>query len=129
MGAAAEVIKGLYQSFAKGDLAGVIGVLDAQISWREADGYPYAGTYVGPDAVRKHVFDRIMGEWSSYTTVPSELIEQGDTVVGLGMYTGTYAATGKTFSAPFAHVWRVRDGRIVFFDQYTDTALVQAVLK
>lgn len=129
MGAAAEVIKGLYQSFAKGDLAGVLGVLDPQVSWREADGYPYAGTYVGPDAVRKHVFERIMGEWSSYTTVPTELVEQGETVVGLGTYTGTYGATGKTFTAPFAHVWRVRGGRIVFFDQYTDTALVQAVLK
>ncbi|MGQ0622053.1 MAG: nuclear transport factor 2 family protein [Panacagrimonas sp.] len=129
MGAAAEVISGLYESFARGDLASVIGVLDPQISWREADGFPYAGTYVGPDAVRKGVFEKIMGEWSSYTTVPSELVEQGETVVGLGIYTGTFAATGKTFRAPFAHVWRVRGGKIVFFDQYTDTALVQQVLK
>lgn len=129
MGAAAEIISGLYKSFAKGDLAGVIGILDPQISWREADGYPYAGTYIGPDAVRKGVFEKIMGEWSSYTTVPTELVEQGETVVGLGIYTGTFAATGKTFTAPFAHVWRVRNGKIVFFDQYTDTALVQAALK
>lgn len=129
MNSAARVVEGLYQAFANKDLAGVIGLLDPEIRWREADGYPYAGIYRGPDAVKAGVFDRIIGEWSSYSTVPTEIIEQGSTVVGLGTYTGTYAATGKTFTCPFAHVWRVRDGRIIDFDQHTDTHLVQQALK
>lgn len=126
---AARVVERLYRAFAEKDLAGVIGLLDPKVHWREADGYPYAGIYEGPEAVKAGVFDRIIGEWSSYTTVPSEIIEQGDTVVGLGTYTGTFKATGKTFSCPFAHVFRVRNGRIVDFDQHTDTALVQQALR
>lgn len=129
MGAAADTVNSLYQFFAKGDLPGVMGVLDPKVHWREADGYPYAGVYIGPEAVQKGVFDRIIGEWSSYTTVPSEVVEQGETVIGLGTYTGTFKATGKTFSCPFAHVFRVRDGKIVYFDQHTDTHLVQQVLR
>lgn len=129
MSAAGRVVEQLYQAFARKDLPGVIALLDPKVRWREADGYPYAGVYHGPEAVKREVFDRIIGEWSSYTTVPSEIIEQGETVVGLGTYTGTYAATGKTFTCPFAHVFRVRNGRIVDFDQHTDTALVQQVLR
>lgn len=129
MGSAAAVVERLYRAFANKDLDGVIGALDPAIRWREADGFPYAGIFHGPAAVKSGVFDRIIGEWSSYTTVPSEIIEQGNTVIGLGIYTGTFAATGKTFSCPFAHVWRVRDGRIVDFDQHTDTHLVQQTLK
>jgi hypothetical protein len=30
-------------------------------------------------------------------------------------------ATGTALSVQFAHVWRWRDGRIVAFQQYTDT--------
>lgn len=129
MGSAAAVVEGLYRSFANKDLPGVIGVLDPKIRWREAEGYPYAGVYHGPEAVKAGVFDRIIGEWSSYTTVPSEIIEQGETVVGLGTYTGTFARTGKTFTCPFAHIWRVRNGKIIDFDQHTDTHLVQQALK
>jgi ketosteroid isomerase-like protein len=129
MASAAAVVEGLYRAFAQKNLDGVIGVLDPKIRWREADGYPYAGLYHGPAAVKAGVFDRIIGEWSSYTTVPAEIIEQGETVVGLGTYTGTFKATGKTFTCPFAHIFRVRDGRIVAFDQHCDTALVQAVLR
>jgi len=129
MGSAAAVVESLYRSFALKDLAGVIGVLDPDIRWREADGYPYAGTYHGPEAVKAGVFDRIVGEWSSYTTVPSEVIEHGETVIGLGTYTGTFAKTGKTFTCPFAHIFRVRGGKIIDFDQHTDTHLVQQALK
>jgi uncharacterized protein len=45
-------------------------------------------------------------------------------VVALGAYAGTYKATGRVMSAPFAHLWTVRDGHIVGFVQYTDTAKV-----
>jgi ketosteroid isomerase-like protein len=129
MGSASAVVERLYRAFANKDLAGVIALLDPEVRWREADGYPYAGIYRGPQAVKAGVFDRIIAEWSSYSTVPSEIVEQGNTVIGLGTYTGTYAGTGKTFSCPFAHVWRVRSGRIIDFDQHTDTYLVQQALK
>lgn len=124
-----DLIQSLYGAFARGDMDGIIAVLDPQVSWREADGYPYAGTYIGPEAVKAGVFLKIGSEWSNYTTVPKEYVTEGETVVAIGTYRGTFKATGKTFTAPFVHVWRVRNGRIVYFDQHTDTALVQAALR
>ena len=41
----------------------------------------------------------------------------------------TYITGRKEFRAQFAHVFKLRDGKIVKFQQYTDTALVQAALR
>lgn len=45
-------------------------------------------------------------------------------MVTLGTYSGVNKATGKPMRAPFAHVWRVADGKCQRFDMYADTLLV-----
>ena len=45
-------------------------------------------------------------------------------VVSFGRYVGTHGKTKRSVTAPFAHRWAVRQGRIVRFVQYTDTAKV-----
>ena len=49
-------------------------------------------------------------------------------MVAFGSYGGTYKTTGPAMNAPFAHLWTVRNGRIVGFVQYTDTAKVLEAL-
>jgi ketosteroid isomerase-like protein len=124
-----ELVRGLYSAFARGDAASVMAALSPDIVWTEAEGFPYAGTYEGPDAVLKNVFMRLATEWEGYSAVPHEFVAQGEMVVALGQYGGTYRATRKSFSAPYAHVWTLRDGMAIRFRQYTDTVLVQAALK
>jgi ketosteroid isomerase-like protein len=121
-------LQALYAAFAKGDIPTVLGLLSPDIRWTEAEGFPYGGTYVGRDAVLQDVFMRLGGEWDGYCAVPSELIDGGDTVVALGTYSGRYKATGRSFVAPFAHVWRFKNGVITQFEQHTDTLLVQRAL-
>ena len=121
-------IKSVYDAFAKGDIFGVLEVLSADIDWTEAEGFPYGGTYHGPKAVVEGVFMRLGSEWNGFAAVPHEFIDGGDTIVVLGNYSGTYKATNKSFSADFAHVWRLRDGKAVRFVQYVDTLLVQRAL-
>lgn len=129
MSANTEIIRGLYAAFATGDVPGVLGALDPNVQWTEAEGFPYGGTYVGPEAVLTNVFAKLGSEWDGFSAVPHAFVSEGDTVVALGNYGGAYKATGRRFSAPFAHVWTLRDDRIVRFHQYTDTALVQAALR
>ena len=122
-------VQGLYEAFSRGDVPTVIGFLDDDIAWTEAEGFPYGGTYHGPNSVLDNVFMRLATEWDAYAAVPAEFIDGGDTVVVLGTYSGTYKATGKGFRAGFAHVWRIKDGKAVRFIQYTDTLLVDKALK
>ena len=124
-----ETITNLYAAFARGDVPIVLAALAPTISWTEAEGFPYGGTYVGPDAVLQNVFVKLGSEWDGYAAVPHELIANADTVVALGEYSGTYKATGKSFRAPFVHVWKFSGDRVISFRQHTDTVLVQRALQ
>ncbi len=122
-------VQKVYEAFAKGDIPSVLGFLHADIAWTEAEGFPYAGTYHGPRAVLEGVFMRLGGEWNGFAAVADEFVDGGDTVVALGKYSGTYKATGKSFEANFAHVWKVQNGKAVRFVQHVDTLLVHRALQ
>ena len=124
-----ESVKAVYQAFAKTDIPAVLGFLSPEIDWTEAEGFPYGGTYNGPKAVLEGVFMRLGSEWNGFAAVPDEFIDAGDTVVALGKYSGTYKATGKSFQANFAHVWKIQNGKAVRFIQYVDTLLVHRALQ
>ena len=57
-----------------------------------------------------------------FTVTPANVIDGGDHVAVEGRYTGTVKATGARLDAQFVHVYGLRDGKIVRFQQYTDTA-------
>jgi len=114
------VIRDLYDAFARGDVPGVLGAFDQDIRWTEAEGFPYGGTYVGPDAVLANVFAKLGSEWDGFSAVPHSFVAEGDTVVALGEYGGAYKATGRRFSAPFAHVWTLRDGLFASMQAFMD---------
>jgi ketosteroid isomerase-like protein len=123
-----SAVRAVYEAFAVGDVPAVLGFLTPDAEWTEAEGFPYGGTYTGPEAVLENVFMKIGGEWDGFAAVPNEIIDGGDTVVALGLYSGTFKATGKSFEAHFAHVWKIRDGKAYKFHQYTDTAKVNEAL-
>lgn len=95
------------------------------IQWTEAEGYPLAGTYVGPQAVLEGVFMRLGEIGDHYSVVPGQFVADGDTVVLLGNYTWKHKTTGEPASVKMAHVWTVRDGKILAFQQHVDTVRVR----
>ena len=119
-----EIIKGLYNDFATGNIPGVLGAMDANISWTEAEGFLYGGTYIGPNSVLENVFMKLGGEWEGFSAVPDQIVDGGDVIVALGNYGGKYNKTGKSMNVSFAHVYTFSGGKIVKFVQYTDTLVV-----
>lgn len=124
-----DLLRGGYDAFAVGDIPSVLALMSPTIEWTEAEGGPYGGIYIGPQAVLDGVFMKLGGEWDGYTAVAHEFVADGSTVVALGQYSGTYKASGKSFKAPFAHVWKFSDGKATSFHQYTDTAVHQRPLQ
>lgn len=118
-----ETIRGIYESFDKGDIPQVLGQMEQSIEWNEAENFIYAdrNPYVGPQAILEGVFMRLGTEWENFKVTPEEWLDAGHRVVVLGTYSGTHGATGKKVRAQFAHIWGVREGRVVRFQQYTDT--------
>jgi len=119
-----EIVQGFYAGAAAGDMDRIRSILAPELSWRQTPGWPDAGHFRTPDEVVSGVFGKLAGEWDDFKGVPAEFICDGDRVVVLGTYSGTSKATGRSFEAPFAHVFRVRDGVIVEMRQYADTKLV-----
>jgi ketosteroid isomerase-like protein len=126
--AAKDVVTTGYRAVAAGDIPTFLGLLDDKIEWTEAAGFPYAGTYHGLQAVFEGVFTKLGGEWDGFKAEPSQFVVEGDEVVSVGTYSGTYQATGKSFSARYAHVWTVKDNKIVRFEQIVDSAEVDKAM-
>ncbi len=118
-----EIIRGMYDSFGKGDLPAVAAAMAPDVEWNEAENFIYAdgNTYIGPGAVVDGVFSRVGADWTGFKLAVSEVIEAGDRVVAFGRFTGRHKATGAPLDAQFAHVWKLDDGKVVQFQQYTDT--------
>lgn len=125
-----EVIKAHYRASDRGDLPGMLAPLADEVAWTEMAGFPYAGTYIGPDAVRDNVFGRLAAEWDGYAATVDEVIGTGaGMVIGIGSYSGVYRATGVAMTARFVHVWRLTEGRVHRFEQFTDTAAVRTAMR
>lgn len=99
------------------------------ISWTEAKGFPYAGTYIGLEDVSKNVFSRLGSEWNDYKFTPEDYVASDDKVVAFGTYSGTYKITGKSFIARVAHVWKLKDNKIISFEQFVDSQPVNDAMK
>ncbi|MCX5581691.1 nuclear transport factor 2 family protein [Kaistia terrae] len=128
MGANLELIRATYEGASEENGRNLLAALAPDATWTEAEGFPYAGTYTGPDAIVAGVFRRLATEWIGYRAEVHTYLEDGARVAAFGVYSGTYKATGKAMRSPFAHLYLVKNGKIATMVQYVDTALVQKAL-
>ena len=120
-----EIIETAYGSFAQGDVQAALGAMSDDIRWVEADGFPLAGTYVGPQTVLEGVFMRLGEIGDDFAVVPDQFVADGETVVALGNYTWKHKSSGAPASVKMVHVWTMNDGKAVAFQQHVDTVRVR----
>ncbi len=121
-----NVVRSAYEAFGRGDVPAVVAIMDPAIVWNEAEHFPYGdkNPYVGPDAVVTGVFARLGGEWNGWSLAIEEIHDAGDVAIARGRYRGEHKQTGKKIDAQFVHVWWLKGGKVVRFQQYTDTLQV-----
>jgi ketosteroid isomerase-like protein len=125
-----ELVASFYKALARGDVPGLLGLLHPDLEWTEAEGFPYySGTWRRPEDVLQRLIVPLVRDWDNFSATPEDFIAEGDRVVSLGTYGGVSKASGKTMRAPFAHVWRVADGKLKRFNMYTDTLLVARAMQ
>jgi ketosteroid isomerase-like protein len=126
-----QTIRALYDAFAQGDVPTVLAAMDPQIQWREAEGNPYqlsGKPFVGPDDVLQRLFMKLGTQWEGFTVHPKDFHDAGDTVVVEGRYTGKFSESGESLDAQMCHIFKLRDGKVTSFQQFVDTAQMQAVM-
>ena len=129
MSANLDTLRSTYEGASGDNVTRLLGVLAPDAEWIEAPGFPYAGTYVGAQAIIANVFQRLATEWIDYRAEASHYLEQGDQIAAFGVYSGTFKATGRPMRAGFAHLYTFRDGKIARMVQYVDSHMVQLALQ
>lgn len=126
-----EVVRSAFAAFQHGDMPAVLATMDPDVEWSDPDQPMPApgggGTHHGLAAVRD-VFASLPETWDGFRADPDDMIDAGERVVVTGRFGGR-ARGGGELDAPFAMVFELRDGRIVRYRSYADTARVAAALE
>ena len=98
--------------------------MDAGVVWNEAEGNTYAegNPYNGPDAVLQGVFARIGADHEYFHLVDIQLHDMSNNqVLATLRYQGKRKDNGAMIDAQAAHLWTLKNGKIITFQQYVDT--------
>ncbi len=124
---ATDVVVSVFDAFKRGDIASIVGLVAPNATWQQAKTVPWGGDYCGPEGAAEF-FRKLDATMETVAFEARENVEHGDEVFSFGTYTGRGRATGRTGSAEWMFRWRVRDGKIVSWQSYIDTAALTAAL-
>jgi ketosteroid isomerase-like protein len=119
-----DLVRAIYDTFARGDVPGMLGMLDPQVEWNEAEHVTLwpGGPIYGPEQVAAQVLSRFPELFGDTFRIEVERLHAcGDTVVMQGRYTATVQPTGRNLSVQAVHVWDIEGDKVVRWQQYTDT--------
>ena len=119
MGTNLALVQGAYAAFGQGDIGGVLAALSDDVDWSSPGTLPHGGQFRGPADVGRF-FEGLGAVWQPLALEVELVSEVGDDqVVGVVRAEGTLTTGGRgAYGA--AHVFTVRDGKIVRFREYTD---------
>jgi ketosteroid isomerase-like protein len=120
-----ETTKKAYELFEQGEISTLVkDIVDDTCSWISSgpqDKLPWAGNFKGRQEIADF-FARVAQNLDFNEFAPREMIEQGDTVVVIGTSSARAKRTGKTIKDDWVHILKYNQARIVFFQEYSDTA-------
>ncbi|MFD2727528.1 ester cyclase [Hyunsoonleella rubra] len=126
-----NTVRQLYNDFANGNIEAVGAVMDENLVWNEAENFPLAdgNPYKGFKAVLDGVFSRIMSDWDYWKLSDLEFHEMTNyKVLATGRYEAKYKKNGAKMNLQMAHLWTLKDGKIISFQQYADTKGIADVM-
>ena len=119
-----QIVQAAYAAFGRGDIQSILSQLSDDVDWflpGSPEILPAAGRRQGHEQVAQ--FFSTLNETMEFTSFePQEFIAQGDKVVVLGKSSARIKTNGNTIESDWVHVHTVRDGKIVNFHEYYDTA-------
>ena len=122
-----DVIRRGYEAFGRGDINALLESFDEDISW-VTPGPPElatSGNRSGRQAVAQF-FAAVNEVFEIQRFEPREFLAQDDRIVVLGSETARVRATGNVVDLDWVHVFAMRNGKVVAFQEFFDTAAVVA---
>ncbi|MDY6764576.1 MAG: nuclear transport factor 2 family protein [Halobacteria archaeon] len=124
-----DTVREVYEVFSKGDIEAVVATWQPDIELVEPEGIIGGGSYHGPEEILENVFSGLANHWKDVSVVPERYVDGNNTVVALITWSGTNTETGKSVEFRGVHVFDFKDGTIIQWTSYADTALFNAALE
>ncbi|WP_136162115.1 nuclear transport factor 2 family protein [Sphingomonas flavalba] len=122
----ATVVRELYAAFERGDMVALEQLIAPDATWTyygPPDKLPFGGTRHGPKGVAEF-FATVDETLENPVAVQRAFIVSGDMVAVPGTEESTVRKTGIRYKADLVHVFKVRDGKIVSFEEFIDSGKV-----
>ena len=123
-----KAVQDAYAAFGRGDVPAILASLSDDVVWMGVYGtgkhVPTSGERRGKAAVGEF-FTQVAQTVTFSRFEPREFIATGDKVVALGHYTAT-TPIGKGFDSDFAMVFTFRNGKIVAYQEFCNSAAIDA---
>jgi ketosteroid isomerase-like protein len=125
-----QLVKQAYEHYKNKKIDGILAMVDDDIEWLgyESDLIPFAGNYHGKDEVAQF-FSTLAQNQDVLRFDPQNFIAEGDKVVVTGAASYHVKATGLDYESPWVHIFTVRDGKIIRFQQFNHTAAAEAAYR
>lgn len=121
-----EIVKQGYANFLQGNIPAMLDLLSDDIEWTlpASANVSFSGTFRGKDGVLN--FFQNVGSTNDITEFAVDAyIADGNYVVALGHLSAKAKPTGKTSSNKWAHVWQLKNGKVISHYEYADTAEIR----
>lgn len=120
------VVEALYVAFERGDMAAVGQLVDPAIEWiyhAPSSLMPLGGRWQGLAGIE--AFDSaVRGLLTDVKLSRRALLASGEWVAVVGKESSTVIASQQRYEVDNVQLWRVQGGRIVRFEEFTDSARV-----
>jgi len=119
MKTANELVREGYKCFSEGNIDGLLALCadDVEFVSNGPASIKKCNAYKGHSGIRQ--FFKILGEsWELSSFAPREFIVAGDTVTVLGEEAGRDKTSGVPFQCRWAHVFDIRNGKLVRFREF-----------
>ena len=123
------LVQNMYAAFGRGDIQAILGALHPDVTWtvQGPTWIPLFGKRKGRQQVAQF-FQTLNEHFQVEQFLPREFIAEGDRVVVTGDEVARLRSTGKVINVKWAHVFGMKNGLIVTFQEYFDTcAAVEAL--
>jgi ketosteroid isomerase-like protein len=116
-------IQELYAAFGRGDIATIMAGLADDVVWESEGPAILKASGIRHGKTETMGFFAALAEESENPRLTiSEYVGSGDTVMTIGRFTSTSKTTGKKFDTPIAHYWKFRDGKVIHYIGFSNTA-------
>jgi len=122
-----QTIETIFAAFGRGDIPGILAHVAPDCMWRQPKSLPWGGDHRGPEGAQTF-FARLNEACETTLWEVNEIFENGENVFAFGRHGAKARKTGKSEVSDWAFHFKVRNGKVVYYTGYPDSAEIVAAL-